>query len=334
MNFYSDSFKDAEKDFLFVLASFCVGMYFLIACAMTSVDMKERVDSELAANKLNETATDLLKHLKESDVQDSEQKDVVAKFSRSISASSSNHALGSVRLPSFLHRKNSKTTSSFNSSGIISRELRDAVVADGGEVEMVQLTEIQATLNGTALKQWASSGLVDLKTYGKLKDLDLLLADAVSDQSPTSQFSLLPEASFYRELDRAFPFLLEWIENAESEQISSLSRCLNSMLEQSTRIQQHHDLIVDRDRSSVIYWLLQSADENQRKKFFHVMNSILRAQPKTAERRQYSQDQGRVAPLPESLGNSIGEFDQGENGHQNHEQTQQEPAPAEQEMEE
>ena len=79
-----------------------------------------------------------------------------------------------------------------------------------------ELQEIQQTFDGSLLLHWAGTD-IDIQSYEDLKQLDSLLHDVVSDDSATSQFSLLAEARFYRSVEKAFPRILQWIRNSDDQ---------------------------------------------------------------------------------------------------------------------
>jgi len=144
-----------------------------------------------------------------------------------------------------------------------------------------QLSEIQQTLDGTLLLKWVESGDVSelAKSYEALKQMDKQIAHIVSDDSKTSHFSMLPEAHFYRELDKAFPQMLQWIASHDG-QVSGLGSALHSLMEEGDQQQKaYNNLVLVRDRSSVIYWLVQEATEIQRQEFFSVLDTILLSNP-------------------------------------------------------
>ena len=89
----------------------------------------------------------------------------------------------------------------------------------------------------------------------------------------------MAEAKFYRDLDKSFPQMLQWIAK-HGDQVAGLATSLHSLMEEGQdRQEAYNELVLVRDRSSVIYWLLQEADDRQREKFFAVVDSILKANP-------------------------------------------------------
>lgn len=93
----------------------------------------------------------------------------------------------------------------------------------------------------------------------------------------------MAEAKFYRDLDKSFPQMLQWIAK-HGDQVAGLATSLHSLMEEGQdRQEAYNELVLVRDRSSVIYWLLQEADDRQREKFFAVVDSILKANPDAGE---------------------------------------------------
>lgn len=96
-------------------------------------------------------------------------------------------------------------------------------------------------------------------------------------------FGHVAEAKFYRDLDKSFPQMLQWIAR-HGDQVAGLATALHSLMEHGQDLKgDYNELVLVRDRSSVIYWLLQEADGRQRDKFFAVVDSILKANPDAGE---------------------------------------------------
>ena len=124
------------------------------------------------------------------------------------------------------------------------------------------LNELTSTLNGHVFKRWTDSEEVTLGAYHRLKKIDSWLAPHVSDQSPTSQFSMLPDAEFYRQINVVFPNFFTWIREASLDDMLHLRRLFQSILSYADAPDAgFQDAIVPGDQSSVLYWLINVAEE-------------------------------------------------------------------------
>ena len=95
------------------------------------------------------------------------------------------------------------------------------------------------------------------------------------------------EARFYRDVDKAFPQMLRWIAR-HRDQVAGLGSALHSLMEEGEKHRTaYNELVLVHGWSSVIYWLLQEADDGQQGRFFSVMYAILEANADAGESALY-----------------------------------------------
>lgn len=164
--FYGGEDDDSQnitrfKDRLFVVALVFLGLYFLVAVIITFVDVMERVNSSQAAQKLAKLAS---------------------------------RAHGTRADGGKERGEGSLGDGETDGEGFGSGQ--QGVQETDEKEEMLQ--EIQNTLHGSLVLKWVTSAanyneLAD--SYEALKQIDRNLASAVSDESKTSTFSMLPGTS-------------------------------------------------------------------------------------------------------------------------------------------
>jgi len=240
ISYYSSDFHWRQG--LYVLTLVGLGLFALVAVVMSYFDVREHIASQKAATMVKAAAKKHFARLStEAEQAPAEARDRRGELKRAGTSASLNQ---------LMHE------------------------ADEG------LDELPSTLDGHVFKRWTDTVEVTLEAYHSLKRMDEWLTPYVSDQSPTSQFSLLPDANFFREVNTVFPNFFTWIRRASQEDMQHIQRLFGSILAGA----EEEDLgfqaaIVPGDQSSVLYWLINVANTDERETFFTTLEELIAAQP-------------------------------------------------------
>ena len=84
-------------------------------------------------------------------------------------------------------------------------------------------SELEATLVGEFLREWTVDTRRTKEDYDRYMDVERLLQYSISDDSPTSNYSLSKKAAFFRSLSDAFPHLIDYLSLAPQFEVNELT---------------------------------------------------------------------------------------------------------------
>jgi hypothetical protein len=175
--------------------------------------------------------------------------------------------------PSGINRQ--KTEPKFRKVVSKLKHIAGAMAAGGGEFEN--------TITGEYLLNWAQHGQRTAGDFDDYRRLERWLAHFVSDDSPTSIYSLQPTAAFWRQVEGAFPFAIDYLCTQSQEDVRKFREVMEKLLSFSNDTKQGRSQVYDRlisptDQSSVVYWLANATDE-RRKVFADFLLDIVSCTP-------------------------------------------------------